>query len=291
MSEDLQQKIPQKRKPSFAYAIISIAMILLLIGLFSFGVFVVQKEINKIKESVQIDLNLKSDITEDQKKAISDYLKKQNYISKITYKSKDEAAEQFEQELGQNFREILGSNPLYDAYIINLKAEFSNPDFVKDVKSALIGLRGVQEVFYSDLAVSTAARTLRPVTIGVVILSLIMLVVAFLIIDNTIRLMMYSQRFTIRSMQLIGANEWFIIKPYILKSIISGLISSAIAILLLAGIVYLTIYKFSVQIEGQDFVTLLLIALGLIGFGILISITSTFLAVNKYLKIKLDELY
>ncbi len=149
----------------------------------------------------------------------------------------------------------------------------------------------MQEVFYSDLAVSTAARTLRPVTIGVVILSLIMLVVAFMIIDNTIRLMMYSQRFTIRSMQLIGANEWFIIKPYILKSIISGLISSAIAILLLGGIIYLTIYKFSVQIEGQDFVTLLFIALGLIVFGILISITSTILAVNKYLKIKLDELY
>ena len=291
MSEDLEPKVPKKRKPNFVYAIISIAMILLIIGLFSFGVFTVQKEINKIKEGVQIDLNLKQDITEEQKNAIAVYLKKQNYVSKITFKGKEVAAEQFERELGQNFREILGENPLYDAYIINLKAEFSNPEFVKDVKSALVGLSGVQEVFYSDMAVSTTGATLKPITIGIVILSIIMLVVAFLIIDNTISLMMYSQRFTIRSMQLIGANEWFIIKPYILKSIGSGINSAILAICILAGIVYLTIYKFSIVFVSQDFVILSAIAVGLLLFGILISITSTYFSVRKYLKIKLDQLY
>ncbi len=291
MSVDLEPKIPKKRKPSFVYAVISIAMILFIIGLFSFGVFIIQKEINKIKEGIQIDLNLKSGITEDQKTAIAAYLQKQDYVAKITFKSKDEAAEQFEKELGQNFREILGENPLYDAYIINLKADFSNPDFVKDVKSALVGLSGVEEVFYSDLAVNSTGATLKPITIGIGILSIVMLIVAFLIIDNTIRLMMYSQRFTIRSMQLIGANEWFIIKPYIIKSIISGLISAFIAIAILACLVYLTIYKFSIQFVNQDFVTLILIAVSLIIFGIFISMTSTYLSVNKYLKIKLDELY
>lgn len=291
MSEDLEQKIPTKRKPSFIYAIISIAMILFIIGLFSFGVFTIQKQINELKESVQIDLNLKADVTEEQKATIASYLKKQNYVSKIKFVSKEVAAEKFERELGQNFREILGENPLYDAYVINLKAEFSNPVFVKDVKSSLIGLAGVQEILYSDVAINTTSATLRPITIGIVILSIIMLIVAFLIIDNTIRLMMYSQRFTIRSMQLIGANEWFIIKPYIVKSVISGLTSALIAILFLIGIIYLTIYKFSLDFVTQDFVTLSLIAVGLIVFGILISITSTYLAVNKYLKIKLDELY
>lgn len=291
MSENLEQKTPKKRKPNFVYAVISISMILFIIGLFSFGVFIVQKQINQIKESVQIDLNLKADVSEEQKTALAAYLKKQNYISKITFKGKEEAAEQFERELGQNFREILGENPLFDAYIINLKADYSNPDFVKDVKSALVAQPGVQEVFYSDLAVNTTGATLKPITIGIVLLSIIMLVVAFLIIDNTIRLMMYSQRFTIRSMQLIGANEWFIIKPYILKSIISGIISALISIAFLAAIIYLTIYKFTLQFVGQDFVTLSLIATGLIIFGILISITSTYFSVNKYLKIKLDELY
>ncbi|MEZ5054176.1 MAG: permease-like cell division protein FtsX [Chitinophagales bacterium] len=231
MSDELEQKAPVKRKPNFVFAIISIAMILFTIGLFSFGVFTLQKQIKEIKESVQIDLNLKSDVTESQKTALANYLKKQNYIAKITYKSKEVAAQQFEKELGQNFTEILGSNPLYDAYIINLKSEFSNPDFIKDVKSDFLGQAGVQEVLYSDLAVQSTGTTLKPITIGIIILSIIMLVVAFLIIDNTIRLMMYSQRFLIRSMQLIGANEWFIVKPFILKSIISGLISAAIALL------------------------------------------------------------
>jgi cell division transport system permease protein len=291
MSTDLEPKTPKKRKPSFIYAIISISMILFTIGLFSFGVLVVHKEINEIKESVQIDLNLKTDVTDAQKTAIANYLKKQEYISKITFKSKDAAAQQFERELGQNFREILGSNPLYDAYIINLKADYSNPDFVKDVKSALVGLDGVQEVFYSDMAVKTTATTIEPIIAGIAVLCLIMLVVAFLIIDNTIRLMMYSQRFTIRSMQLIGANEWFIIKPYIAKSAVSGITSAAVAIVLLAAIIYLTIYKFSIPFAGGDFVPLALIAGGLVVFGILISIISTYMAVNKYLKIKLDELY
>ena len=199
--------------------------------------------------------------------------------------------EKFQRELGQNFTEILGENPLYDAYVILLKAEFSNPDFVKDVKSALIAQDGVQEVLYSTEAVNTTAATLRPITIGIVILSIVMLIVAFLIIDNTIRLMMYSQRFTIRSMQLIGADEWFIIKPYILKSVISGLISAGIAILVLAIVAYLTINKFSIEFVTQDFVTLLLIAIGLVAFGIIISMASTYFAVNKYLRIKLDELY
>jgi cell division transport system permease protein len=92
-------------------------------------------------------------------------------------------------------------------------------------------------------------------------------------------------------MQLIGANEWFIIKPYIVKSILSGILSAIIAIISLGALVYLTIYRFSIEFTGQDFVTLFLIAISLIIFGILISITSTYLAVNKYLKIKLDELY
>ncbi len=291
MSDELEQKAPVKRKPNFVFAIISIAMILFTIGLFSFGVFTLQKQIKEIKESVQIDLNLKSDVTESQKTALANYLKKQNYITKITYKSKEVAAQQFEKELGQNFTEILGSNPLYDAYIINLKSEFSNPDFIKDVKSDFLAQAGVQEVQYSDLAVQSTGTTLKPITIGIIILSTIMLVVAFLIIDNTIRLMMYSQRFLIRSMQLIGANEWFIIKPFIIKSIISGLISAAIALLFLSGIIYLTINKFSLQFVSQDFVILLFIAIGLTLFGILISISSTYFAVNKYLKVKLDELY
>ena len=103
--------------------------------------------------------------------------------------------------------------------------------------------------------------------------------------------MMYSQRFSIRSMQLIGADNWFIIKPFIQKSVIVGVISAFIAIIALAVLIYLTNYKFSIEILYQDFVNLSFLSIGLILFGIIISIISTYLAVNKYLKIKLDELY
>ncbi|MFN8283910.1 MAG: permease-like cell division protein FtsX [Chitinophagales bacterium] len=291
MSENLEQKTPKKYKPSYVSAVMSITMILFLIGLFACSSSYVQREINKIKESVQIDINLKADVNETQKTAILTYLKKQNYIAKITFKSKEQAADEFEKDLGQNFREILGENPLYDSYIINLKSDFSNPEFVKDVKSAFLSLSGVEEVFYSDMAVKTVGAKLEPITIGIVVLSIILLIVAFFIIDSTIRLMMYSQRFSIRSMQLIGANNWFIIKPFIINSVIVGVVSALIAIIGLAILIYLTKYQFSIEILTQDFVNLSLIAVALIVFGIVISIVSTYLAVNKYLKIKLDELY
>lgn len=291
MSENLEQKVPKKYKPSYIFAVISIAMILFLIGLFACSTLLVQREIDKYKESVQVDINLKEDVTDANKAAISAYLKKQNFILKIEYVSKEVAAERFSRELGQNFMETLGYNPLYDAYWVSLKADYSNPEFIKEAKSAFLSLEGVQEVSYSELAVKTVGRTLKPITYGITILSLILLIVAFFIIDNTIRLMMYSQRFSIRSMQLIGANDWFIIKPFIVKSIIVGIISALVAILGLGFLIYLTNYKFSIEILYQDFVNLAFVAIGLILFGIIISIVSTYLAVNKYLKIKLDQLY
>ncbi|HUM50660.1 MAG TPA: permease-like cell division protein FtsX [Chitinophagales bacterium] len=291
MSENLEQKTPKKYKPSYIFAVISIAMILFLVGLFACSTLFVQREMNKIKESVQVDINLKEDVTDAQKTAISAYLKKQNFISKIEYVSKEVAAEKFSRELGQNFNETLGYNPLYDAYWVSLKADFSNPEFIKDAKSAFLSLAGVQEVSYSELAIKTVGGTLQPITIGISILSIVLLVIAFFIIDNTIRLMMYSQRFSIRSMQLIGADNWFIIKPFIQKSVIVGVISAFIAIVGLAVLIYLTNYKFSIEILYQDFVNLSFLSIGLILFGIIISIISTYLAVNKYLKIKLDELY
>ncbi len=207
MSHDLEQKIPKKRKPSFFFAVVSIAMILFIIGLFACGVLFVDRQMNLIKESVEIDINLKHDVTDSQKIAIRTYLKNQNFIAKFTFKDKTTAANEFEKELGQNFREILGDNPLYDAFTIHLKSDYSNDAFIKDIKSEFLSLEGVQEVFYSDLAVKTVGTQLEPISYGVLILSIILLIVAFLIIDNTIRLMMYSQRFTIRSMQLIGLSS------------------------------------------------------------------------------------
>ncbi|HNF49004.1 MAG TPA: permease-like cell division protein FtsX [Chitinophagales bacterium] len=291
MSEELHQKVPKKKKPSFIYAIISIAMILFIIGLFSSSVLFTRSYYNKLKESIQIDIYLKDDISDSAKNSLTQYLEHQRFLSKVKYISKDESAQEFKKAYNQDFEQILGNNPLPAAFRINLKAENSNEEFAKDLKYKLQGMDGVQEVYYNALAFKTVGTQINPIFWGILVLCLVLLIVAFLIIDNTIKLLMYSQRNTIRTMQLIGATDGFIIKPYIWRSAVIGIISAIVAILILALLIYLTIYKFSLEISATDFVNLSLIALGLVVFGILIAVISTYFSVNKYLKVKLDELY
>jgi cell division transport system permease protein len=291
MSADLQPKHPKKYKPTFVYAIASISLNLFIMGLFALGIYFTQKEIKKVRESVEVELILRDSLSHERKVAIEKYLKKKDFIGHVDYRSKDEAAAIYEKELGQNFREVLGYNPLYDAFIVNLKAENSNPEFVADVKSAFLSQVGVKEVNYSQPVMDMLGTTFKPVTFGIFLLCIILFIVAFMVIDTTIRLMMYSQRYSIRTMQLIGATEWFIVKPFLKRSAISGMISGFIAILVVSLVYYLTHYKFNVTIESSDFVFLLMLGGLLIGMGVFISALSTYFAVKKYIGVKLDELY
>jgi cell division transport system permease protein len=291
MSADLQPKHPKKYKPTFVYAIASISLNLFIMGLFALGIYFTQKEIKKVRESVEVELILRDSLSQERKVAIEKYLKKKDFILNVDYRSKDEAAAMYEKELGQNFREVLGYNPLYDAFIVNLKSENSNPEFVADVKSAFLSQVGVKEVNYSQPVMDMLGTTFKPVTFGILLLCIILFIVAFMVIDTTIRLMMYSQRYSIRTMQLIGATEWFIVKPFLKRSAFSGMISGFIAIVVVSLVYYLTHYKFNVTIESSDFVFLLLLGGLLIGMGVFISAFSTYFAVKKYIGVKLDELY
>ena len=292
MSKNLSQKSPRKSKPTFLYAIISITMILFLVGLLASGYVFVHKMMKNLKESVEVEIELTDTITPMQLAKVRSFLKEQEYIKDFNFRSREEAAKSFQKELGQDFIEILKANPLYDSYIIHLNAAYSDKENLEVIKSKLEKIVGVSSVNYSSIILDVISANISKIMYVLTILAIILLVVAFSLIDNTIRLSMFSQRFTIRSMQLIGATKGFIMQPYIFRSILTGILSACIAIMFLAGLIYYIQYRISdLQINDEDIMLLGFIAIGLVVCGMIISAISTYFSVNKYLYTKLDELY
>lgn len=292
MSKDISSKTPRKAKPTFRYAIISVTMILFLVGVLFTVFFGVNKALVQIKESIEIEVELDKNITPTSIDSIKTILQSKQYLNSLKFLSKEDAIKLFEKELNQEIESIAGFNPLYDAYLVTLKNEYSVPDSIKFVHRELSEIEGVKSVNYSNAALDLVNANMKKVsTVGLITIG-ILLIIAFSLIDSTIRLMMFSQRFIIRSMQLIGATKNFIIKPFILKGLGAGLISGILAIILLgSGIFYLQNRFQLLNLTQADYIYLSVAGLILIGIGVVICLLSTYLSVNKYLRTKLDELY
>lgn len=291
MSENLDQKATKKRRPSFVYAILSITMVLLMSGILALLVFYTQKAITKVRESIELEVILNTDSRDIQVVELRNYLSGQPWILSQEFITKEEAAKNYAREIGQDFVDALGYNPLYDAFIIRLNAKYSNFDSIDVIQSGLLRQPAVQEVSYSRAAVELVSARLKNVSLVVMGVAVALLVLAFSLIDSTIRLLMFSQRFIIRSMQLIGATKGFIIKPYMIRGIFTGTVSGIITIIVIGLLLLYIENRFHIGLESKDALILSGIALGIIAAGVLISTISTYFAVSKYLRMKLDDLY
>lgn len=292
MSEHLSQKSPKKAKPTFTYAIFSMTIILFLVGILGIGYFILNKSVNQIKESIEVEVELKDSISDSELEALKIFLTQNAAIKTVEFKSKQAAVESFEKGLGQDIIGIAGFNPLYDAFIIRINASYSNNQKFNALKASIISKPGVRYVNYSPVAMDVVGTNVNKVLTYVGVIILVLLFVSLSLIDNTIRLLMFTQRFIVRSMQLIGATKWFIIKPYMIKGITAGIISAILAVAILSGVVFFFTNTYDeLTLSQPDYLILGLIALAILIIGIAISAASTYLAVNKYLQLKLEELY
>jgi cell division transport system permease protein len=290
MSEQQPYKPTKKYQATYKYAILTISLNLFIIGLFASILYLTKNTINKLKQDIDIELVLIDTLDNNQIAKIKQELKKKDYISKINYRSKEKAAEIYERELGQNFTQILGYNPLYNSYIVNIKPAALDAENLKEIKSDFLIIKGIKDVSYSEPVSNFVSTTVKPAFITISILSIILLLIAFSVIDTTIRLKMYSQRYAIRTMQLIGSTNWFIIKPYIQNALKAGAISVLLCIVFLTMLVGFGIYKYNIILNNNDIVFFILLAITLIIISLLISTISTYFAVRKYLNLNLDEL-
>jgi cell division transport system permease protein len=281
-----------------AMVIISLTIALFLIGLCGLLTLNARKLAELVKQNVEVQVYLDNDLTTSKLDSIFKLIAKREFVLKkdnspqINFVSKEVAAKQFIQESGEDYRKLLGNNnPLHNLYSVKIKEEFFNETKLKNIKTDLETLSGVHEVAYVENFVDEVNRNISKIYVVLSVFVILLLAIIILLVNNTIKLALYSQRFLIRSMQLVGATNAFIRKPFVVKGALQGLISGLVACTLLILIQQLAVQ----QIDGlgilQETSKLIMLILGILAVGTLIGILSTFQSVERYLKLSLDELY
>ncbi len=289
----------KKKVGSFPYAsvLFSITLALFIIGLFALLILHSSKLKDIIRDNITMQVFLEKSITDNDKIRINKLLAQQQFVAKngdqplVEFISKEQAAETFIQSTGEDFIEFLGDNPLRDAYVIRIDADYQHEDSLKLIKTHLTGIDSVFEVVYVQNLVQYINSNLAKISLILIGFTVLLLITIVVLINNTIKLALFSQRFLIRSMQLVGAKAGFIIFPFIKRAGIQGLIAGTIA----SGMLYAILIYANRVIEElsrlQSINELLALFSMLIVIGIVIGVLSTYRAVKKYIKMSLDELY
>ncbi|GEM64013.1 cell division protein FtsX [Sphingobacterium faecium NBRC 15299] len=283
----------QKRKTKSVYVstVISIALVLLVTGLL--GLLLVHaKNLSKyVKENIVLNVIVNDGTNEGDVLSLQKDLEKDNYVLRSEYISKELAAKSLKEDLGEDFVQYLGHNPLLPSIDVYMKEDYANSDSIKTFIEKISRNNRIKEVVYQESLIDMVNKNVRIISIVVLAFAAILLVIAVALINNTIRLAIYSQRFLIKSMQLIGATKNFIRKPFITYGIIHGLLGSLIAILLLIFTLKFAQQQIPELVFLRNWYEFAAIFIVVIAIGILISGLSTYFAVTKYLKAKSNDLY
>ncbi len=289
----------KKKLGSFPYTsmVFSITLALFVIGLFGLLILHSNKLKDVIRDNVTIQIYLDKFVTESDKIRINKLLTQKPYVAKegenssIEFISKEDAAKLFIENTGEDFIKFLGDNPLRDAYTIKISPPYQQEDSLQKIKDELTRVSSVFEVVYVQSLVKSINRNITKISLVLAGFTIILLITIVILINNTIKLAMFSQRFLIRSMQLVGAKSGFIIAPFVKKASIQGMLSGIIATGLLIGLLQYANKTIEELKDLQSNQELLLLFSFIIVLGIVIGMISTYNAVKKYLKMSLDELY
>ncbi len=280
-----------------AGVVISIALALFVIGLFGLLIIYSQQLEKAVRENVKMQVYLKSNLTETQRLQIENKLLSLKFISGqgsekgLEYISKEDAAKKFIGETGEDFTKFIGDNPLKDAYLVRIDPAFHSKAQMESIKKEIEKTNGVFQVFYVEGLIESINKNIRKIALILVGLVLLLLLTVILLINNTMRIALFSQRFLIRSMQLVGAKQWFIQRPFLVRAALLGLIGAGLAVASLYGV---TRYA---QAEIEDLVLLhnkqqfLTLAGFMTLLGLLIAVFSSYFSIRKYLRLSLDELF
>jgi len=276
---------------SYFSVVLSIFLVLFLLG--ALGLFVInsKKITNDFKENIPMTVFFDNDATDSTINAFDTELKNSKFIKEYGFVHKDSAAKNNVDIVGKDFMEFLGFNPLQNSFDIHLKGDYVNADSIKKIERNIRKNEMVSEIIYDKELVDMVNENVTKITFWILIISGILTVVAMLLINSSMRLSIYSHRFTIKTMQMVGATKSFIRKPFIWRSIKLGLIGSGLAII---GIIALAIYVdglFPSLGIAKDYVSLGIVITGVLLVGIIITWISTFFATQRFLNLKTDDLY
>ena len=293
-----RKKIAKKTFGNFPFisVIFSVTLSLLLLGLFSFFLLSSFNVKNYLESNTEINIYLNKKISPSQIEQIKRTLYTKEYSltnteSTLNYVSSDEAAKNFQSEIGEDFIDFLGNNPLRDLIILKINSDYFDLERLNIIESDILKIPGVYQVEYSKELIDNINKNVANISVVFIGLFLILLIISVILINNTLRIALFSQRFLIRSMQLVGATANYILRPFILRGMMYGLIAGIIS----SGMLYVIIEIADRRISNLELVISLeqlgVIFISLIFTGIIMVILSTYSAVSKYLNSTLDELY
>lgn len=278
-------------RSSYVTLVVSVSLVLFLLGILGLILINAKELSDYFRESLSFSVMLEDDAKEADIRMLQKDLDAKYYVKSTEYISKEDAASKMKEELGEDFISFLGDNPLPPSIDVYLISSYTSPDSVAKIEKYILEYPFVDEVYYQESLLFLINENVRKISIFLLVISAFLFLIALTIINNTIRLAIYSKRFIIRTMQLVGATRSFIRRPFIIQSAFHGFLSALVAMMLLMGLIYLIEKEFFLMISFQS--TLLLVLLGgfIIVTGILINIISTFFSVNRYLGISEDKLY
>ncbi|MEO6949900.1 MAG: permease-like cell division protein FtsX [Ginsengibacter sp.] len=283
----------KRGKPSYVYAIIGVSLVLFLFGIVAWIFLNIKKTGDYFKENIQLHAYIYRTATPVEIDSLKNYIDSLPYAVGVEYITKEKAIEKYNQENDTLWKTLAISNPLPESIDFYVKADFVEQDSLSALESKLMTRfpTTVSEFQTPKGTVASVSQFVKTSTLVLLIVAIILSLLVIVSIDNTIRLAMYSNRFIIKTMQMVGATRGFITKPLAGRAVINGIIASAIAIGLMWGFIYLA-EKFIPYMQTlHDTNNMLLIFAGIIILGIAITVLSTYRSALKYLKMKLDELY
>jgi len=281
----------KKLRSSYATSIISISLVLFLLGIVGLLLLNAQRLSTHVLENLGFSIVLKEEAKEVDIIRLQKNLDTKVYVKSTDYITKEEAARETSEELGENFIEFLGYNPLPASIVVKFYAKYANPDSIASIEKELQRFDEIDEVMYQESLIHLVNENVRKISLIILAFSAVMFFIAIALVNNTIRLSVYARRFLINTMQLVGATRSFIRKPFLLRSAGHGIYAAIIAILLLVGVIYLIQQEFMEVISFQDVDILGILFIGVILVGIILNWISTYFAINKYLRMKSDDLY
>ncbi len=283
----------QKRKliSSYFSVVISIALVLFLLGCLGLLVLNAKKVADHFREQVVVTIYLNDSAKQVEVRQLQNKLAMADYTKKATYVSKEEAALIVKSDIGEDFMEFLGTNPLQNSIDIYLKADYVTTEALDGITNELSNKAFIEDVTYDNDLVKIMNNNVKKITFWVLILSGIFTLIAVLLINSSIRLAVYSKRFIIKTMQMVGATKRFIRKPFVLKSIQLGIIGACVALIGMGIVLYYLNITFPELGLLQNPTIVGSLFIGVFLLGIAITWLSTFIATQRFLNLKTDQLY
>jgi cell division transport system permease protein len=283
----------QKRRliSSYFSVVLSIFLVLFLLGMLGFFIINSKKLADDFKEKIAMTVFFKNEANDSILKAFDGGLKKDPFVKSYVYVTKEQAAKQHTEIIGEDFLTFLGENPLQNSYDIHLKADYVVKDSITKIETDLRKNAMISDIVYDKQLVNLVNDNIKKVSMWILIVSVFLTFIAVLLINSSLRLSIHSHRFIIKTMQMVGATKSFIRKPFVMRSLKLGLLGAGLAIIALIGVLIYVQTNFPNLGILDDKLLIGLVLLGVLGVGILITWLSTYFATQRFLNLRTDDLY